>query len=217
MFPYREIPLLVETEGELQTLRGEHNNRCVKGKVEKDLHRGLVPTSTIQPETLSAYLLAWVRAEYCGSGFGVQILGQYWDWLLWSLGCSVQQLKKSGKQPGPAREVRDHCWGHKRGRGPAIGAMAAILDPRSRYRPLPLLPPPLLGILWAGTGPQLCRRLHSPPLLRDPWSGDNFPRAIRLVVAEELTAGSQLLLAAAALLGAWELCTYTPAHPLSSG
>ena len=37
------------------------------------------------------------------------------------------------------------------------------------------------------------------------------------MVAEELTAGSQLLLAAAALLGAWELCTYALAHPLSRG
>lgn len=112
----------METEGELQTLRGEHNNRCVKGKVEKDLHRGLVPTNTIQPETLSAYLLAWVRAEYCGLGFGVQIPGQYWDWLhedsLWRLGCSVQQVRKIGKQPGPAREVRDHCWGHTAEGGP---------------------------------------------------------------------------------------------------
>ena len=39
-------------EGKLQSHRGEHSNRGAEGKAERFLHRGLVPTSTYQPERL---------------------------------------------------------------------------------------------------------------------------------------------------------------------
>ena len=38
--------------GELQSHRGELSNRGAEGRVERFPHRGLVPTSTHQPETL---------------------------------------------------------------------------------------------------------------------------------------------------------------------
>ena len=38
--------------GKLQSHRGELSNRRAEGKVERFLHRGLVPTSTDQPERL---------------------------------------------------------------------------------------------------------------------------------------------------------------------
>ena len=38
--------------GKLQSHRGEHSYRGAKGKVERFLHRGLVPTSIHQPERL---------------------------------------------------------------------------------------------------------------------------------------------------------------------
>ena len=38
--------------GKLQSHRGEHSNRGAEGKVERFPHRGLVPTSTHQPERL---------------------------------------------------------------------------------------------------------------------------------------------------------------------
>ena len=38
--------------GELRSYRGEHSNRGAEGKAERLPHRGLVPTSTHQPERL---------------------------------------------------------------------------------------------------------------------------------------------------------------------
>ena len=38
--------------GKLQSHIGERSNRGTEGKVERFLHRGLVPTSTHQPERL---------------------------------------------------------------------------------------------------------------------------------------------------------------------
>ena len=38
--------------GKPQNHRGEHSNRDVEGKAERFPHRGSVPTSTHQPETL---------------------------------------------------------------------------------------------------------------------------------------------------------------------
>ena len=38
--------------GELLSHRGEHSNRGAEGKAERFLHRGLVLTSTHQPERL---------------------------------------------------------------------------------------------------------------------------------------------------------------------
>ena len=38
--------------GKLWSHRGEHSNKGVEGKAERFLHRGLVPTSTHQPERL---------------------------------------------------------------------------------------------------------------------------------------------------------------------
>ena len=38
--------------GELWSHRGEHSNRGAEGKAERSLHRGSVPTSTHQPESL---------------------------------------------------------------------------------------------------------------------------------------------------------------------
>ena len=38
--------------GKLQSHGGEHSNRGAEGKVERFPHRGLVPTSTHQPERL---------------------------------------------------------------------------------------------------------------------------------------------------------------------
>ena len=40
------------TEGKLQSHGGEHSNRGAEGKAERFPHRGLVPTSTHQPERL---------------------------------------------------------------------------------------------------------------------------------------------------------------------
>ena len=34
-----EVPSLVGTEGELQSLGGEHSNRSAEGKAERNLHR----------------------------------------------------------------------------------------------------------------------------------------------------------------------------------
>ena len=38
--------------GKLQSHRGERSHRGAEGKAERFLHRGLVPTSTHQPERL---------------------------------------------------------------------------------------------------------------------------------------------------------------------
>ena len=38
--------------GKLRSHGGEHSNRGAEGKAERYLHRGAVPTSTHQPETL---------------------------------------------------------------------------------------------------------------------------------------------------------------------
>ena len=62
--------------GTLRSHGGEHSNRGAEGKVERFQHRGFVPTSTHQPERLSAHLSGWVEARNSGSGFGGQIPGK---------------------------------------------------------------------------------------------------------------------------------------------
>ena len=56
MFPHTRKPLHWQTRGvaggKLQSHRGECSNRGVEGKVERFLHRGVVSTSTHQPERL---------------------------------------------------------------------------------------------------------------------------------------------------------------------
>ena len=55
-FPHTRKPLHWRGEGwaggKLRSHGGERSNRGAKGKVEKFLHRGSVPTSTHQPERL---------------------------------------------------------------------------------------------------------------------------------------------------------------------
>ena len=55
-FPHTRKPLhwwrRVVAGGTLQSHGGEHRNRGAEGKVKRLLHRGLVPTSTHQPERL---------------------------------------------------------------------------------------------------------------------------------------------------------------------
>ena len=52
-FPHTRKPLHGKRWGggkKLQSQGGEHNNRSAEGKEERFPHRGLVPTSTHQPE-----------------------------------------------------------------------------------------------------------------------------------------------------------------------
>ena len=57
-FPHTRKPLRGrrrwggQTEGKLQSHRGERSNRGAEGKAERFPHRGSVPTSTHQPERL---------------------------------------------------------------------------------------------------------------------------------------------------------------------
>ena len=55
-FPHTRSPFTGRNsgwaEGKLQSHRGEHSNRGAEGKEKRFLHRGSVPTSTHQPETL---------------------------------------------------------------------------------------------------------------------------------------------------------------------
>ena len=55
-FPHTRKPLHWRRQGvagrKLQSNRGEHSNSGAKGKAERFPHRGLVPTSTHQPERL---------------------------------------------------------------------------------------------------------------------------------------------------------------------
>ena len=55
-FPHTRKPLHWSRRGwaggKLWSQRGGHSNRGAEGKVERFLHRGLVPTSTHQPERL---------------------------------------------------------------------------------------------------------------------------------------------------------------------
>ena len=88
--------------------RGEHNNRGAEGKEERFLQRGLVPTSTHQPERLvcsPAGRDRWdLEAEAQDSELRSQ--GEDWGWLHeHSLkGASVTQLarRESGKKSGTA-------------------------------------------------------------------------------------------------------------------
>ena len=56
-FPHTRKPLHWQRQGvrgggEPQSHGGEHSNRSAEGKAERFPHRGLVPTSTHQPERL---------------------------------------------------------------------------------------------------------------------------------------------------------------------
>ena len=92
--------------GKLWNHGGERSNRGAEGKVERFLHRGLVPTSTHQPE--ACLLTRWggwgLGAEASASEVGSQ--GEDWGWLCeHSLkGVSAPQLarRESGKKSGTA-------------------------------------------------------------------------------------------------------------------
>ena len=66
MFPHTRKPLHWWKRGvgggKLRSHGGERGNRGAEGKVERFLHRGLVSTSTHQPEKLSAHPLGQVGA-----------------------------------------------------------------------------------------------------------------------------------------------------------
>ena len=62
--------------GKLQSHGGERSNRGAEGEAERFPHRGSVPTSTHQPESLSAHPLGRAGAGTWGSGFGGQIPGR---------------------------------------------------------------------------------------------------------------------------------------------
>ena len=93
--------------GKLQSHGGECNNRGTEGKAERFPHRGLVPTSTHQPERLvcSPARMGWgLGVEAPASE--VRSQGEDWGWLReHSLkGASAPQLagRESGKKSGPA-------------------------------------------------------------------------------------------------------------------
>ena len=94
--------------GKPQSHGGERSNRGAEGKAERFLHRGLVLTSTDQPERLVSS-----PAGRGGWGLGaeapaskVRSQGEDWSWLHeHSLkGASAPQLawRKSGKKSGTA-------------------------------------------------------------------------------------------------------------------
>ena len=95
----------------LRSCRGEHSNRGAEGKAERSLHRGSVPTSTHQPESLVC------SPAGAGVGLGAEApasvgsQGEDWGWRReHSLkGASAPQLarRESGKQSGAAKETRD--------------------------------------------------------------------------------------------------------------
>lgn len=66
-------------EGELWSLRGEHDNQSVEGKTERDLHRwSIPPLCTPQPETLVPGVVGgWVLKR----GLQRSTWGENWDWL----------------------------------------------------------------------------------------------------------------------------------------
>ena len=49
-------PVTGGDRGQIRILRGECSNRSMEGKAERISHRGVVPTSTPQPETLVCML-----------------------------------------------------------------------------------------------------------------------------------------------------------------
>ena len=105
-FPHTRKPLhwwrQVVVGGKLWSHRGEHSNRGTGGKAERFSHRGLVPTSTHQPERLvcSPAMAGEARVSE------VRSQGEDWGWLReHSLkGASAPQLagRESGKKSGPA-------------------------------------------------------------------------------------------------------------------
>ena len=93
--------------GKLRSHGGERSNRGAEDKVERFPHRGLVPTSTHQPERLVC------SPAGAGGGLGAEApasegrsQGEDWGWLReHSLkGASAPQLagRKSGKKSGTA-------------------------------------------------------------------------------------------------------------------
>ena len=94
--------------GKLRSHGGEHSNRGAGGKVERFPHRGLVPTSTHQPERL--------LCSPTGAGGGWELRLGLWrpdprertgvGWLCEDSlkGASAPQLaqKESGEKPGTA-------------------------------------------------------------------------------------------------------------------
>ena len=96
--------------------RGERSNKGAEGKAERFPHRGLVLTSTHQPERLvySPTGGGWgLGAEAWASEDRSQ--GEDWGWLReHSLkGASAPRLagRESRKMSGAAEETRDHCFG----------------------------------------------------------------------------------------------------------
>ena len=51
-FPHTRKPLRSWRRGELRSHGGEGSNRGAEGKAQRFLHRGVVPTSTHQPQRL---------------------------------------------------------------------------------------------------------------------------------------------------------------------
>ena len=98
--------------GELRSHREEHSNRGAEGKAERFLHRGLVPTSTHQPERLVC------SPTGVGGGWELRLglrsvgsQGEDWGWLHeHSLkGASAPWLagRESRKKSAAAEEARD--------------------------------------------------------------------------------------------------------------
>ena len=90
--------------------------------MESFLHRGLVPTSTHQPEMLVC--------SPAGAGVGWELRlglrefrphGEDWGWLcedsLKGANAPQQARRESGKKSGPAKEATDHCFGVHKERG----------------------------------------------------------------------------------------------------
>ena len=97
--------------GKLRSRRGECSNRGAEGKADRVPHRGLVLTSTHQPERLvsSPAGAGGAGAEAWASEVGSQ--GEDWSWRCeHSLkGASAPQLagRESGKKSRAAKEARD--------------------------------------------------------------------------------------------------------------
>ena len=94
--------------GKLQSHRGEHSNRGAEGKAERFPHRGSLPTSTHQPESLVGSPAGWDRlglgAEARASE--VRSQGEDWGWLhehsLMGASATQQAGRESGEKAGPA-------------------------------------------------------------------------------------------------------------------
>ena len=109
--------------GKLWSHKGEHSNRGAEGKAERFPPKGLVPTSTHQPETLVC------SPAGMGGGWELRFLLQRSDprertgvgWLCEDSlkGASALQLagRESGKKFGPAKQARDHCFRVHKERG----------------------------------------------------------------------------------------------------